>query len=219
MLVIGVALELTRTYLEKCDAKFVVLGAKKEGNLAENVYGYPSGGLSDAFIRSMVENSMGIVFPSVYEGFGLPFLDGIKYDKKLIVTDNELNRELRNFFENYSSNVFLYKNPDELPQMVEDIKKDPKVVYAGGVKKIRTWTDSATELEAFIARLLKTPVDKEVLARRWNDCRYLENVHRMYATFSKPDNVGAWLGFKIWLRDNTPGLFRFLHNVKRIGRK
>ena len=205
-------------YLKKCDAKFVVLGAKNEGNLADNVYGYPSGGLSDAFIRSMVENSMGIVFPSVYEGFGLPFLDGIKYDKKLIVTDNELNRELRDFFENYSNNVFLYKDPDELPDMVDEIRKSPKVEYAGGVKKIRTWADSATELEAFIDRLIKLPVDPEVISRRWNDCRYLENVHRMYATYSKPDNVGKWLGFKIWLRDNKPGLFRFLHKVKRLGR-
>ena len=208
----------TLPYLEKCDANFVVLGAKNEGKLAGNVYGYPSGGLSDVFIRDMVQKSRGIIFPSVYEGFGLPFLDGIKYDKKLVVTDNELNRELKGFFENYSENVYLYKEPEELAQIVEEIKKSPEVRYAGGVKKIRTWSDSAAELEVFIDKLLKQPIDKQLLINRWNECRYLENVHRMYVGHYNPAKPGGWLGFKIWLRDNMPGVFKFLHKVKRIGR-
>ncbi len=211
-------LENTIPYLKKIDAKFIVLGAKEKGKIADNIYGYQSGGLSDEFIEKLVSSSTGLVFPSVYEGFGLPFLDGIKYDKKIIVTNNELNSELRDFFDCYSENVYLFNELEEIEGKIKTVKESPTVIYKNGEKKIRTWSDAASEIDGFLTEVMTVGLDKEHLIRRWNDCRYLENVHRMYADGNNPNSISKWLSFKIWLRDNNPGLFKFLHKAKRLGR-
>ena len=211
-------LEETIPYLKKCNANFIILGAKERGQISENIYGYKSGGLTDEFIEKLVSSSVGLLFPSVYEGFGLPFLDGIKYDKKVIVTNNELNRELRDYFDNYSENVLLFDELSELAEKTSEVLASPDVKYKNGKKKMRTWNDAAGEISDFLDTVMSEPLDKENLTARWNDCRYLENVHRMYAQGSH-NSIGKWLSFKIWLKDNTPGLFRFLHKAKRLGRE
>ncbi len=205
--------------LKKCDANFIILGAKEKGRLAANVYGYRSGGLTDEFIEKLVSSSTALIFPSVYEGFGLPFLDGIKYDKKVLVTNNELNRELRDYFDNYSENVILFDEPGELIEKTREVLENPEVSYKGGKKEMRTWQDAAADIDSFVEEILARPLDAETLTRRWNECRYLENVHRMYITVQSPNTISKWLSFKIWLRDNVPGLFRFLHKAKRLGRE
>lgn len=205
--------------LKKCNANFIILGAKEKGRLAANIYGYRSGGLTDEFIEKLVSSSVGLIFPSVYEGFGLPFLDGIKYEKKVIVTNNELNRELKDYFDNYSENVLLFDEIDELAGKTAEVLENPGVSFKGGKKEMRTWGDAAAEIDSFVEEVLARPLDTENLIKRWNDCRYLENVHRMYAGGENHNSISKWLSFKIWLRDNVPGLFRFLHKAKRLGRE
>ena len=145
------------------------------------MYGYKSGNLSDEFIDYVLGNSLGIIFPSIYEGFGLPFLDGMSYSKKIIVNNTELNRELRNYFDAFSENVYIFNSLDEVDGILDKIEADPVIHYKNNDSHIRSWEDSAKELEDCLAGVLAAPVNVELLYERWHFYQYLSNVHRIYA--------------------------------------
>lgn len=209
-------LKETIPYIKTLKENFIVLGSKKTGKMAANIYGYQSGKLSDGFINLLIKSAKAILFPSVYEGFGLPILDGIRFDKKVIACNNELNRELKVEFDNFSENIYLYDSPSEMKDMIRKVSKEPKPVYKGGRKNVRTWYDAAKELEEFLSRILEEKTDFRLLDVRWKDMRYLENVHRMYVMGEQDKKTGVVLRFKLYLYDHHPGVFLFLHNGKRI---
>ena len=86
-------LDLIIDSLHTSKHNFIIIGSKNDGNITENIFGYKSGNLSNDFLHSILQNSIGIIFPSVYEGFGLPILNAINYNKKIIINNNPLNRE------------------------------------------------------------------------------------------------------------------------------
>ncbi|MDE7313653.1 MAG: glycosyltransferase [Eubacterium sp.] len=209
-------LKETIPYIKKLKEKFIVLGSEKTGKIAANIYGYQAGKLSDRFVSQLVQCAKAILFPSVYEGFGLPILDGIHYDKKVIVCDNELNRELKGEFDNFSENIYLYDSPEELKSVIKKVSREPGTVYKGGKKTVRTWYDAARELEEFLHGVMEEKTDIQVLNARWKDMRYLENVHRMYVEGKQTNKMGLVLRFKLYLYDHHPVIFLFLHHGKRM---
>lgn len=212
-------LKETMPYLEQMDEKFIVLGSDTTGKISSNIYGYQSGKLSDEFINLLIFSSKAILFPSVYEGFGLPILDGIKFDKKVIVSDTVLNRELKEEFENFSENICLYSSPEEMKNEIKKVSKYPNVVYKNGKKSVRTWYEAVKELEGFLSEVLEEKLDVQLLKVRWEDMRYLESVHRMYVTSNFEKDIGSILKVKLYLYNNFPKIFLFLHNIKRTLRR
>lgn len=209
-------LKETLPYLKNINRKFIVLGTDETGKIDNNIYGYKSGNLSDEFISLMVGQAKGIIFPSVYEGFGLPVLDGIKYDKKVIVTDNELNRELKEAFDNFSDNIYLFNSLVELEKIIELVEENPQPVYKEGIKAIRNWDMVATELENFLEEILDCKVDYELLKKRWDDMRYIENIHRMYVSQPVVVYKQNWYAkFKQTLRLKYPYLYHLFRKIKR----
>ena len=167
--------------LKSSKHRIIVIGSTSEGAIGSNMYGYKSGNLSDEFIDYVLGNSLGIIFPSIYEGFGLPFLDGMSYSKKIIVNNTELNRELRNYFDAFSENVYIFNSLDEVDGILDKIEADPVIHYKNNDSHIRSWEDSAKELEDCLAGVLAAPVNVELLYERWHFYQYLSNVHRIYA--------------------------------------
>ena len=108
--------------LKSSKHRIIVIGSTSEGAIGNSMYGYKSGNLSDEFIDYVLGNSLGIIFPSIYEGFGLPFLDGMSYSKKIIVNNTELNRELRNYFDAFSENVYIFNSLDEVDGILDKIE-------------------------------------------------------------------------------------------------
>lgn len=211
-------LDETMPYLKKItDENFIVLGSET-GKIADNIYGYKSGQLADEFINLLLKESKAILFPSIYEGFGLPILHGIKFDKKVILCNNDLNRELKKEFDNFSDNVYLFDSLADLGPMIKEISSGTKVLYKGGKKSVRTWYDTAKELESFLESVLEEKVDLELLQERWKDLCYISDVHRMYvAGQEKPlEKTGRILKFKIYLHDNYPRVFLLLRKVKQM---
>lgn len=209
-------IEETLPYLKELHENFIILGSRDTGKISDNVYGYKSGNLSDQFISQLVHNAKAIVFPSVYEGFGLPILDGIRYDKKVVAVNNELNRELKNAFDNFAENIYLYDRMEELQVIIKQIDEDPKTVYKNGRKEVRTWHTVAQELEEFLAGVLEAETDQEMLKKRWEDMRYIENVHRMYVSGeTRIEKLKLYAKVKQYLRLKHPAVYTSLKKAKR----
>ena len=200
--------------IRNTEHQFVILGTKETGYLADNIYGYKSGDIPDELINSMVGKAKAILFPSVYEGFGLPILDGIKFDKKVIATNNELNRELKCAFDNFGDNILLFDDFKDMKEKLDRVSDDSKVYFKNNKKEIRDWDCVSTELEGFLNNIMNEPIDKNLLIRRWNDLRYLENVHRMYARGNNYDHSTILQKMIRFMQRRTPGIYWMLRNLK-----
>ena len=209
-------LKETLPYLLEMEHNFIVLGSDETGKIGKNVYGYKSGNLSDEFIAFLVSSARAIIFPSIYEGFGLPILDGMKYNKKVIATNSELNRELKKEFENFAENIYLFDELKELKKLVKIVDREPDPVYRDGRKEIRTWGMAAQELETFLEKVLLQKTDGELLKRRWEDMRYIEDVHRMYSAGNGESvKQSGYARLKTYLRLHHPSVYIFLRKLKR----
>lgn len=202
--------------LKKSKHNFIIIGSKEEGKISDNIYGYKSGMLSDDFINYVIANSRGMLFPSVYEGFGLPILNAIDFEKKIVVNNNQLNRELKGFFDNFSENILMFDTIDEIEGLLDIIDNIPEVKYKTGSKNIRTWSDVAIELENFIAEVLAAPVDINVLRERYEEMKYLENVHRCYVNGNVICKLEGGFTFKLKriLQSKFPSIYWKIRKIK-----
>ncbi len=173
-------LDLIIDSLHTSKHNFIIIGSKNDGNITENIFGYKSGNLSNDFLHSILQNSLGIIFPSVYEGFGLPILNAINYNKKIIINNNPLNREQVDVLKYYKNNIYLFDGGEEIEEYLDKIKRDPVPQFDRANYKERTWTNVAEEVEKALEEILKEDVDLDVLKQRWEEMRYLERVHRCY---------------------------------------
>lgn len=201
--------------LKESKFHFIVLGASVNGKINSNIYGYQSGFISDGFINALYKNCSGVVFPSVYEGFGLPILSAVEFGKKIIVNDNQLNKELFcECIKFYDENVFFYSKLEELPVILEKINSSPRITTTSLLQSERTTVDVAKETEKFLSEILKAPIDLKRLQMRWEYYHYLENVHRCYCP-----TVYVKMSFFGMLRKfvkKIPFAYRILKKLKTI---
>lgn len=213
-------LQQTIEQFEKSKHNFIIIGSKTEGNITPNIYGYRSGNLESTFIDYLMYHSQGIVFPSVYEGLGLPIFNAIDYEKKIIVNDNELNRELKEYFAFYEDGIKMYHKFSDMEGLFDEIAARPEVQYTNGERVIRTWEEVAVDIEEFLAKIMAVPVNVELINERWKTMRYLENIHRCYVptvAVPQPENSIKKLFFrksKNWLKKHTPRVYNFLDRLK-----
>ena len=73
---------------------FIVVGGKEDGLYADNVYTYVSGSLSDEHVGALYSKCRGLIFPSIYEGFGLPPVQALNLGKNVYLMNNNINHEL-----------------------------------------------------------------------------------------------------------------------------
>lgn len=209
-------LDLIIDSLHTSKHNFIIIGSKNDGNITENIFGYKSGNLSNDFLHSILQNSIGIIFPSVYEGFGLPILNAINYNKKIIINNNPLNREQVDVLKYYKNNIYLFDGGEEIEEYLDKIKRDPVPQFDRANYKERTWTNVAEEVEKALEEILKEDVDLDVLKQRWEEMRYLERVHWCYM----PSQITK---YKISVRTRVisilknyfPMIYKILKNIRR----
>ena len=209
-------LDLIIDSLHTSKHNFIIIGSKNDGNITENIFGYKSGNLSNDFLHSILQNSIGIIFPSVYEGFGLPILNAINYNKKIIINNNPLNREQVDVLKYYKNNIYLFDGGEEIEEYLDKIKRDPVPQFDRANYKERTWTNVAEEVEKALEEILKEDVDLDVLKQRWEEMRYLERVHWYYM----PSQITK---YKISVRTRVisilknyfPMIYKILKNIRR----
>lgn len=206
--------------LKNTTHNIIVIGSSLTGSISNNIYGYKSGTLSEEFIDYTVDKSMGIIFPSTYEGFGLPFLDSMSYRKKLVVNNTELNRELNNYFNAFSENVYFFNSMTEIDSILSTIAADP-LIHADDNLYIRSWNDSAKELEECLAEILDVHIDTALLKKRWQLCNYISSMQSVSSGRngrSKPARSIELEGFLQGLINRFPRLYGIYKKIRNTVR-
>lgn len=161
--------------LKDIDENFIVVGTKTEGycDKAKRIYGYVSGWLDADSLNDMIAASKCIIFPSVYEGFGLTLYDAVVYQKKIIVSDTEVNLELKMLLKDYADQIITYRQGEELKQILtkENFHKE----QTHSVAVIKKWSETAKDLEVWIDQMQKEQIDIKQLERRW---KYLKRYQK-----------------------------------------
>lgn len=157
----------------------IVLGLSRDDLLKKgviinkNTKCYKSGLLEDSLVESLYAKCSIVVFPSQYEGFGLPVIKSISYGKKVVLFNNELNNELLDNNKSLRDNSFMFNNFNDLPATCF------KALNSGFVdvdKKRRTWEDVSVDTEKFVSEILNKQIDVEKIRERWDFFNYLESL-------------------------------------------
>jgi len=153
---------------------YIVIGQGDDEFIEKNIYGYLSGQLDSDFLSYLYAGCKAVIFPSQYEGFGLPIATGLKYKKRIIACNNELNNELLEHFQDFRDYFIFFDSFSEIAEIVDSIdfsKQLPPAEYKD------SWDNVAIEAEAFFEEILNTDVDVEKLLKRLRLLNLLEEMH------------------------------------------
>ena len=104
---------LTRSFPRE---KIVALGLKEDSR--HNVTAYASGHLTDAQMHNLLHGARVVVFPSHYEGFGIPVVESLAYAKPVLARSIPVIRELREQLA-AKENLILYGSTKDLMARLE----------------------------------------------------------------------------------------------------
>lgn len=109
--------------------KIVALGLKNDAR--HNVTSYSSGNLTDEQMHSLLAGARVVVFPSHYEGFGLPVVESLAYGKPVLARSIPVIRELREQLPS-RDNLILYGSTKDLVARLQKGFPQWQPVAAGG---------------------------------------------------------------------------------------
>ncbi len=148
----------------------VVLGGKQHADYGLNVQWLQSGGLSRSEMRSLLVNARMLVYPSYYEGFGLPVVDALALGKPVVVLENAINRELGELTRN--ANLHQIAEMKVLPEIVDRLYSEER---ESGCRPVRRWRAAAEEYAASFHELLSDEIDIKLMRERWETLRMLDS--------------------------------------------
>lgn len=157
----------TMKKLVNSSKRFIVLGPRRLPVSGDNILLVESGGLSDETIWGLYEHAQFVVFPSVYEGFGLPIAEAAKFGKSIVVSNYGLNREVEQLYKGHT-NVRFVDTIQEIFDVVEGAEAKNLKMTSSSKAPFRTITDYNTELIDSALELLDEPVDAQALRDRWS---------------------------------------------------
>jgi len=131
---------------------------------------FHSGGIPDDLMQKLYQNAHLLIFPSQYEGFGLPITKAVEYGKKIILLNNEINREVvKNFVKNSGQAIFF----DLFSQLSGLLNRNLDEYYFEKTQ-MRTWGDVACQTEEFFQKILKNEINQSHLRDRWFNLKLME---------------------------------------------
>lgn len=154
--------------------KIKVLGKRELGGL--NVEAFDSGALETEFVEELFRRAKCVVFPSFYEGFGLPLMKGLAHGKAVIARRARVFREVVARFPN-SGRLIEFENSLELVQALGRVlhgkAETPSAGAGGAVATRHGWTECAAQLLQFADQMRKSE-DVDVWRARDRALRYVK---------------------------------------------
>lgn len=138
-------------------AGFPEVPIKVLGEIGEqfpNVEQLPSGMLSNEDVDRLFRDCACLVFPSYYEGFGLPVLKALSFGKQVVARDSVLIEEIRECMSPVDG-IVPFSRRTELLRAVRDVLDDAPArsatrTQARRPQQIFGWTEAAREVLALV---------------------------------------------------------------------
>ncbi len=151
------------------DWPLVVLGGKRE-TTAKNVRRLASGKLTRQHLRELFVDARVVVYPSYYEGFGLPVVDALAVGKPVVVLDSAVNRELESML--HDPNLHKIASMAELRPLVAKLfEEEPPALLPNP----RRWHDAAQEYAQAFREILSRDFDPDRIRARWQLLRTIDS--------------------------------------------
>lgn len=150
----------------------VVLGGDPPSQqLPSHVKWYSSGSLTRNHLRELFAKARVLVYPSHYEGYGLPIVDALALGKKVIALDTEVNQELKSCFND--ADFVLIRTLRELTSAIPTIFNTTNEIQPQ--RMVRRWRHAAEEYVTTFRELLKQSPNVEKLRGRHELFRMLDS--------------------------------------------
>jgi len=101
--------------------RLVVFGDRDQPRAAR-VTRFESGRVDDAVVRGCYARADLVIFPSFYEGFGLPIVEGLTYDRTVVARDSSLVRELAARYRG-PGRLFIFSTDRELIDLLGRLER------------------------------------------------------------------------------------------------
>lgn len=162
------------------DARFVTIGIESDN---PRVVSFAAGLMTDAQVASLYSRSRLVVFPSFYEGFGLPLLHALAHRKPVIARRMPVFEEIVAAMGG-SPNVHLFESTQEMAEAAAsgDIVWRPQPISSG-----QGWARSAAEIRGAVEQAIGAIDARRVEARfRALDLRRAERAGAVHAAPAPP---------------------------------
>lgn len=162
-------LDIALSALGKLGLPIVVLGRTIEEH--PKVIGFASGSLSAQSIAELFSSARVVIFPSAYEGYGLPVADAALFGKPIALFDTEIAREVTTSMGAENQTVFFSDFRD-----LSDIVSELYANSLSGRKEtaLRTLEDFNNDVVDEVLDSLHQDVDLALLNRRFEYVSSLE---------------------------------------------
>jgi len=168
--------------------KIVALGLEETGS--QNVIGYPSGRLSEEELEGMFLNASAVIFPSFYEGFGIPIIRSLSCHKPLLARSIPVNQDL---YEKLGrpEDFILYDSTEELVARLKQGIPEWKNSVPSSRNKY-DWATSTKEIGAFLRALPGSVSFAGVLLPRLNYTQLLQKAFLQPTAPPEPVALGSF---------------------------
>jgi GT2 family glycosyltransferase len=167
--------------------KIVAFGIKEDKR--HNVTAYQSGQLTDEQMHNLLRGAKLVVFPSHYEGFGIPVIESLAHSKPVLARSIPVLRELREKLPS-RENLILYESTRDLvARLRAGIPQwQPAPAELNGTGPV-SWASGTAEIGEFLRSLFDSWSFSEHLLPRLSYMRVLED-HRYALQGPLPAAIG-----------------------------
>jgi len=152
------------------DERFVALGIEKSAH--RRVTSYGSGGLSEEFVNRLYADASLVIYPSFYEGFGLPIMNTLAHRKPVFVRNLPVSRSIQEQCAE-GVNMYFYDTTAELVSALAG--KRPVWRNATASEKDWTWAKAGRRMGEFAFELLQSTTVEDDMMPRLESLANLEN--------------------------------------------
>lgn len=151
-----------------------------------------SGSLSSIQIERLYQTASLILYPSLYEGFGLPVLSALQYGKCILVYNSDVNRELKIKFDKLDLIYFFSVFRDLENSIALILSENRNLAERNSIN--RSWSEIAKETYQILEKDIEREVDFDKLNDRIYEINMLKDI-RQNAPIRLLENLYALFKF------------------------